>query len=184
MNLSRFTLPASAALFTALLFAQPQPAAARHSGFTLHVRAESTEGHGVSFSLPWKSNHGGSPFDFTAKASSDNISIEKLRFAWTTLKSLPEGQPVVITTHDGKTRATRQSGFLVLEPQPAAAHSRARIKIPDYIIDTTLAHDGRLTDEDLDQLMTARGKITLVKVSSTDGGVNVWIGRDRDEDLD
>lgn len=185
MSSPRFAVAVLAVLTAGALSINVSPAAARHAAYTLHVRAESAEGRGINFSVPWKSSHGGSPFDFTAQATHDDISTDKLRFAWAALHKLPEGQPVILTTHDGKIKASRRNGFLVLEPQPAADHDRARIKIPDYIIDATLAHDGRLTDEDLDELVAARGKITLVKVSSTDGGVNVWIGRSGgDDDLD
>ncbi len=185
MSRSRLFLPLAALAATVAACAPSAAWAGRHhSDYTLHVRAEDANGHGVNLSVPWKSSHGGSPFDFTAKATGDDVDTAKLRWAWATLKQLPEGQPVVITTKHDKIKATRRAGFLVLEPQPAAAHDRARIKIPDYIIEATLAHDGRLTDEDLNDLVVARGKINLVKVTSDDGGVNVWIGRTSEDDLD
>ncbi len=179
----RLTLPALA-LVALSTFAFPSvSSAAGRSDYTLHVRAENGDARGIDLSLPWKSSHGGSPFDFTA-SSGDEITIAKLRFAWAALHQIPEGQPVTITTRGDKMKATRLAGYLVLEPQPPARHHRTRIKIPDYIVDAVLAHDGRLTDEDLDHLLTDRGKITLVKVNSSEGGVNVWIGRTSDDELD
>ena len=66
----------------------------------------------------------------------------------------------------------------VLEPRhPDRDDHHSRIKIPDYIVNAILDHDGRLTDRDLERLVRERGRVTLVKINSDQGGASVWMER-------
>ena len=88
---------------------------------------------------------------------------------------------MTIETRSETIRAWRQAGQLVLEPRPDSGDDHhSRIKIPDYIVNTILDHDGRLTDRDLERLVRERGRVTLVKVNSDAGGVTVWMDRGDD----
>ncbi len=155
-------------------------AAARDSsdGLRLHVQGHAgANGSGLDVNVAWDPSKEGSPFHFTADAC-DDIAVGRLRKAWTALSAMPEGRPVTIETNDETIRATRQSGFLVLEPRREDRDDHhTRIKIPDYIVRSILDHDGRLDDRDVDRLVRERGSVTLVKVNSDVGGVTVWIDR-------
>ena len=160
----------------------PLAAGAESSAFRLHVRGHSGSGGSlVNIDVPWDSDKAGSPFNFTAEAC-DDIALERLRWAWAALRRVPEGRWVTIENRSESIRASRWAGYLVLEPQ---RHDRdghhSRIKIPDYIVETVLDHDGRLAGRDLERLVRERGKVTLVKVNSDVGGVTVWLDRSGDD---
>lgn len=158
--------------------------ASAHAGrptYLLHVQGRLGESSKLlDLAVPWKPSKGGSPFDFTADVSGD-VGLDRLRRAWGALQRLPEGQAVTIETSSETVSAWRRGGYLVLEPHRREGTDVAHVKIPDYIVTTILAHDGRLTDEDIDQLVRERGKVTLVKVNSEKGGLSVWVDRSTDD---
>ena len=149
--------------------------ASPHS-YRLHVQGRLSSGApSLDIDVPWDSNHGGTPFDFTGDACHD-LALGRLRWAWATLQRMPEGRTVTIDTGSETIRAWRQAGHLVLEPRHDTRDDHhSRIKIPDYIVNTILEHDGRLTHRDIERLARERGRITLVKVNSDVGGVTVWM---------
>jgi hypothetical protein len=158
----------------------PSTAGAEPSAFRLHVQGHSGTGSVVNIDVPWDSGKAGSPFNFTAEAC-DDIAPERLRWAWAALQRAPEGRRVTIETRDESILASRWAGYLVLEPQRDNRNEHhSRIKIPDYIVDTILDHDGRLAGRDIERLVRERGKVTLVKVNSDLGGVTVWLDRAED----
>src|SRR5439155_4590999 len=148
----------------------PLAAGAESSAFRLHVRGHSGSGGSlVNINVPWDSDKAGSPFNFTADAC-DDVTLERLRWAWAALQSVPEGRKVTIQTDSESIRASRWAGYLVLEPRrDDRDHHHSRIKIPDYIVNTILDQDGRLTNRDIERLVHEHGKVTLVKVSSDVG---------------
>jgi hypothetical protein len=153
------------------------PAHAGRQTYLLHVQGRLGEGSRVlDLAVPWRTSKGGSPFDFTADVA-DDVGLDRLRKAWGALQRLPEGRAVTIETSCETIRAWRRGGYLVLEPHRGEETGVARVKIPDYIVTTILAHDGRLTDEDIDRLVRERGKVTLVKVNSEKGALSVWVDR-------
>ncbi len=157
----------------------PRPALAR-SAYLVHVDIAS-EDHdkSLSFALPWERDHGGSPFDFTKDRDSD-LSLERLRWAWATLKRSPEGEAVTISRRGERTRLTRERGFLVIQQVEPRDERHGRVLIPDYIVETVIRGDGRLTHGDLTDLLARRDRVVLVKVDSEDGAVAVWIGPNED----
>ncbi len=169
------------ALFAAALVSvtAPRPALAR-SEYLVHVDIAGQD-KSLNVALPWTRNHGGSPFDFTDDHDSD-VSLERLRWAWTTLRRLPEGEAVTITRRGEVTRLTRERGFLAIEKQHSRErdHDHGRVLVPDYIVETVLRNDGRLGSDDIESLLERRGRVVLVKVEGDEGGVNVWIGRNDD----
>ena len=153
------------------------PAHAGRPAYLLHIQGRFGAGsHSLDLAVPWKTSKGGSPFDFTADVS-DNVGLDRLRRAWSTLQHLPEGRDVAIETSSETVRAWRRGGYLVLEPHRRDESEVCRVKIPEYIVTTILAHEGRLTDEDIDHLMHERGKVTIVKVNSEKGELSVWVDR-------
>ena len=165
------------ALTMALGLAAHPSAAGASSDVRLHIQGHLGGGSGLDIEVPWTPDKADSPFNFTGDAC-DRVSVERLRGAWTTLQRLPEGETVTIRSRSEKVLASRQSGYLVLEPQPDHGDDHhARVKIPDYIVRTFLANDGRIADRDVDRLVRERGKVTLVKVNSDVGGVTVWMER-------
>jgi len=177
MKRARF-LVAVGVLATIACLAGTPPASADPSPYRLHVQGHLGSGlKAIDIEVPWDSDHGGSPFDFTADAS-DDIDLARLRWAWTALQKLPEGRTLTFDTGSETIRASRRDGYLVLEPRrPDRADHHSRIKIPDYIVNAILDNDGRLTDRDIEQLVRERGRITLVKINSDMGGGSVWLER-------
>src|SRR6266487_2956658 len=159
----------------------PSTARAESSPFRLHVQGHMGSGGALDIDVPWDSDKRRSPFNFTADAC-DDISLERLRWAWAALRKAPEGRTVTIETRSESIRASRGGGYLVLEPRHRDGQDdhHSRVKIPDYIVNAILDHDGRLTDRDLERLVRERGKVTLVKVNSDVGGVSVWMDRTDD----
>jgi hypothetical protein len=159
----------------------PAMAHATRHGYLLHIQGRLGEGSRVlDLAVPWKTSKGGSPFDFTADVA-DDVGLDRLRKAWGALERLPQGQVVTIETHSETVSAWRRGGYLVLEPHRREGTDVSHVKIPDYNVTTILAHDGRLTDEDIDHLVRERGKVTLVKVNSEKGDLSVWIDRSTDD---
>jgi len=158
----------------------PPGATADSHPYRLHVQGRLGSAHSsaVDIDVPWDSDKKGSPFDFTADAC-DDLQLEALRSTWTTLKKSPEGRTVRIENKSETMLASRSAGFLVLEPLPAEDKDdhHTRVKIPDYIVNTIIDNDGRLTDRDIERLLHERGKVTLVKINSDQGGLSVWIDR-------
>ena len=156
-------------------------AGAGSHAYRLHVQGHLGSGSRVlDIDVPWDSDKASSPFNFTADAC-DDISVCRLRRAWAKLQTMPEGQTVTVQGRSESIQASRQPGYLVLEPRRDDQDDHhSRIKIPDYIVNTILDHDGRLTDRDIERLAQDRGKITLVKVNSDQGGVTVWMNRAED----
>jgi len=156
----------------------PSRSDAGGSPYRLHVQGRLGCGlKAVEIEVPWDSDHGGSPFDFTADAS-DDIDLARLRWAWAALQKLPQGRTLTFDTGSETIRASRRDGYLVLEPRrPDRDDHHSRIKIPDYIVNAILDHDGRLTDRDIEELVRERGRITLVKINSDMGGGSVWLER-------
>ena len=153
--------------------------AAGSSPYRLHVQGHLGCGlKMVDIDVPWDSEASGSPLDFAAEAG-DRIDLERLRWAWAVLRKSREGEPVTFATSSERIRAWRRDGYLVIEPRHLDDRDDhdTRIRIPDYIVDTILNHDGRLTDRDLERLTRDRGKITLVKIDSDAGGASVWMTR-------
>jgi hypothetical protein len=150
---------------------------AARGGYLLHVQGRLGEsGHALDLAVPWSTSKGGSPFDFTTDVS-DDVALDRLRKAWAVLERAPEGQVVQIETHSETMKAWRRGGYLVLEPHRREDSDVSHVKIPDYIVNSILAHDGRLSDEDIERLVRDRGKVTLVKISSEKGDLSVWIDR-------
>ncbi len=170
-----------AAVVLAVLGSGGGSAAARES-YLLHVQShQRSGGRAVDIQVPWNARKAGTPFQFT-KDSCDDVSLERLRAAWTALMAAPEGRRVTIETRSESIKAWRHRGYLMLEPRDrgrADAHP-SRIAIPGYIVNTILDHDGRLTPAEVARLARERGKVTLVAVDSEEGGVTVWIDRDRE----
>ncbi len=154
----------------------PARAGADTSPYRLHVQGHLGCGTNVvDIDVPWDSEK--SPFDFTAEAGAD-IALDRLRWAWAILRKVPEGQTMTIDTGSETVRASRRDGYLVLEPRHLDRDDHhSRIKIPDYIVNAILEHDGRLTDRDLERLVRERGRVTLVKINSDAGGGSVWMER-------
>jgi hypothetical protein len=155
----------------------PSNAAAEPSPYRLHVQGHMGFGvRAIDIEIPWDSSKNGSPFDFTADAS-DDIGLERLRWVWSRLQTVPEGRKVTFETDSESIRAWREAGYLVLEPHHLDDRDdhHARIRIPDYIVNTVLDNDGRLTNRDIERLARDRGKVTLVKISSDVGGCSVWL---------
>ena len=157
----------------------PNPADGAESRlFRVHVQGRwGSGGSAFDIDVPWVSDRGKSPFDFTADAC-DEVTLERLARTWAALQKLPEGRTVTIETDSESIRASRWGGNLVLEPRRGDRNDHhTRIKIPDYIVEAVLDHDGRLTDRDIERLVRERGKVMLVKVTSDLGGVTVWTER-------
>ena len=166
-------------LVLALALAAAASASARHP-YLLHLKIEGSKpGKSVDVALPWTRGHGGSPFDFSVDHDSD-LSVERLRWAWTALQRLPEGETVTITRDGEKTRLSRRAGFLVIEPQPPGDHDHARVRIPGEIVEIVIRRNGRFDDRDVESLLARRDRIDLVRVDSDDARVHVWIGREDD----
>ena len=160
------------------------PGARAGSGYSLHVQvADPGSGRGVDLALPWEVARGGSPFDFVSN-SDDRVEFRRLRAAWTMLARMPEGRSVIIHSDNGRTRAYRQKGRLVLEPLDRGGDRDARILVPAPVVDALVRRDGRLNTADVDALLRRHGEIGLVEVESEDGHVKVWIDRDPDSGLD
>jgi len=150
-------------------------ASAGHRSCRLHVEGHLASGSRMlDIDVPWDSNKGGSPFNFTD--SCNDIAFGRLARAWTKLQSMPDGRTVTIDSPTETILAWRQAGYLVLEPQHNQDDHHSRIKIPDYIVNTIVDHDGRLTQRDIERLVSERNKVTLVKVSSDQGDLSVWVG--------
>jgi hypothetical protein len=148
-------------------------------GFRLHIQGHmGSSASAVDIDVPWNSEKHESPFDFTADAC-DAITLERLRATWNALQKVPEGKVMTLQSDSETILASRSGGFLVLEPvkEDDQDDHHTRIKIPDYIVKTILDHDGKLTNRDLERLVHDRGKVTLVKVNSDQGGLSVWIDR-------
>lgn len=157
------------------------PAQAGRPACLLHIQGRLGEHCRIlDLAVPWKTSKGGSPFDFTADVS-DDVGLDRLRRAWGALQRLPEGRAVTIEGASETIKAWRRGGYLVLEPQRPEQDDVSHVKIPDYIVTTILAHDGRLTDEDIDHLVRERGKVTLVRVNSERGQLSVWVDRSTGE---
>ncbi|TMQ48714.1 MAG: hypothetical protein E6K72_12810 [Candidatus Eisenbacteria bacterium] len=156
----------------------PPRAGADTSPYRLHIQGHLGCGlRALEIEVPWDSDKSGSPFNFTADAS-DDIDLDRLRWAWAALQKLPEGRTVTFHTGSETIRASSWAGFLVLEPRHLDRDDHhSRIKIPDYIVNAILDHDGRLTDRDLERLVRERGRVTLVKINSDQGGASVWMER-------
>ena len=131
MKRARF-LVAAGVLATIACSAGTPPAGADPSPYRLHVQGHF--GHGlktVDIEVPWDSDHNSSPFDFTADAS-DDIDLERLRWAWAALQKVPEGRTLTFDTGSETIRASSRDGYLVLEPRrPDRDDHHVRIKIPD-----------------------------------------------------
>ena len=171
-------LPTIAVLAALGFAALPSTTLAGPDAVRLHIQGHmGAGGSGVDIDVPWSAARGDSPFNFTGDAC-DHVSVERLRTAWNALQHVPEGEEVTIRTRSESILASRQSGYLVLVPQPNRGDDHhARIKIPDYIVRAFLDNDGRLADHDVERLLRERGKVTLVKVNSDVGGVTVWMER-------
>lgn len=153
-------------------------------GYSLHVQiAERGKGRGIDVAMPWAVARGGSPFDFVSD-SDDRVEFRRLRAAWTMLARMPEGRSVLIHSDNGRTRAYRQNGRLVLEPLDRGGDRDARILVPSPVVEALMRRDGRLNSADVDALLRRHGEIGLVEVESEDGHVKVWIDRDPDSGLD
>ena len=160
----------------------PSVASADSRDYRLHVQGHLGCGRSfVDLDIPWESG-GGTPFDFTADAV-DDPGLKRLLEAWTTLQRMPEGSKVTIEGRSQSIRASKSGGYLVLEPRHRDDRDdhHSRIKIPDYIVEAILDHDGQLTDRDIERLVRERGKVTLVKVNSDVGGGTVWLDRRRSD---
>jgi len=156
----------------------PAAAQAGRSRYLLHIQGRLGEhAHLLDLAIPWKPDKGGSPFDFTTDVS-DAVTLDRLRKTWSALQRVPEGTEVEVQTSSEKLSAWKRGGYLVLEPHRAEGGGLTRVKIPDYIVNTILAHDGRLTDEDIDHLARERGKVTIVRVISEKGELSVWVDKD------
>ena len=155
-------------------------AAGDNHPYSLHVQGHlGSADHLVDIDVPWETDHGGSPFDFTSDR--DDIGFDRLRQAWIALKKMPEGRYLTIETESDSIRASRWAGYLVLEPLRGddGDNHHSRIEIPDYIVQAIVDHDGRLTEGDIERLLHQHGKVTLVKVNSDEGDVMVWMDRAR-----
>lgn len=173
-------LAACAGLLIAGLGLLPARPVVADSGYLIHVRiADAGDDSAVEIALPWKRSHGGSPFDFS---DDDDLPVERLRWAWTTLQRMPEGEAVRVTRRDETTRLYRLRGRLVIEPERGPRGESGRITVPGEIVDAILRRDGRLEDRDLEHLLARRGRVDLVTVDGDDGLVRVWIGRSRRAD--
>jgi hypothetical protein len=166
---------------TALLGAcvSPSGVSASPQAYRLHVEVYLPTGNRVlNLDSPWEADKDGSPLNFTADAF-DGVTIDRLRRAWTTLQGMREGQSVSFETDQESIRAWREAGFLVLEPHPhdRADENKSLVKIPDYITNTIIDNDGRLTDRDIARLAGSRSKVILVKVMSGKGDMSVWVSR-------
>jgi hypothetical protein len=171
------TLAFALALATSGAVVLAEAAAAGRAAYQVHIQGRIGEGSKVlDVTVPWTPDKGGSPFDFTTDVS-DDLALERLRKAWNTLQHLPPGTEVTIESDSETLRASRRGGYLVLEPHPDEQSDNTRIKIPDYIVNTILTRNGRLTDEDIARLVRDRGKVTLVKLVSAKGALDVWVGR-------
>jgi hypothetical protein len=155
----------------------PSHAAAEPSPYRLHIQGHLGFGvRALDIEVPWDSSKNGSPFDFTADAA-DDVGLDHLRWVWSRLQTVPEGRKVNFETESETIRAWRSAGYLVLEPRPRddGDNHHAIIRIPDYIVNTILENDGRLTNRDIERLARERGKVTIVKISSDVGGCSVWL---------
>jgi hypothetical protein len=165
---------------TALGHGMSPPAAhAGSRGFRLHIQGHMGSGaSAVDIDVPWDSDKHESPFDFTADAC-DGVALDRLRATWSALQKVPEGTTMTMRTDSETMLASRSAGFLVLEPirEDDKDDHHTRVKIPDYIVKSILDHDGKLTNRDLEKLVHDRGKVTLVKINSDQGGLSVWIDR-------
>jgi len=156
---------------------------AGHRACRLHVEGHLASGSRMlDIDVPWDSDKGGSPFNFTD--SCNDIAFGRLARAWTKLQTMPEGRTVTIESTSESILAWRQAGYLVLEPQHNQDDHHSRIKIPDYIVNTMVDHDGRISQRDIERLASERGKVTLVKVSSDQGDLSVWVGAATKDDED
>ena len=156
-------------------------ARASHADYLLHVQGRtSATGRGLDFAVAWNPGHGGSPFDFTTDISCDR-SFPRLRAAWQVLRGLPEGHRVTIDTDSETIEAWRRNGYLVLAPRDDGERGRSRIRIPDYIVTTLIARDGRLSRRDIDQLAREHGSVTLVKIDSPECDLDVWVGPEAED---
>jgi hypothetical protein len=167
------------AVLAGFAWAVPSRAGAESSPYRLHVQGHLGASSGsLDIDVPWDASKNGSPFDFTAE-DGDDISLMHLRWAWQQLKLVPEGRKVTFETDKESIRASRSGGYLVLEPRPLDDRDdrHTRIKIPDYIVETILQSNGRLTDRDLERLARQHGRVTLVKINSDAGGASVWLDR-------
>ena len=157
----------------------PSTAHAKSAALRLHVQGHlGSSASAIDVDVPWDSDQRRSPLDFTGEAC-DEVALVRLRSAWSELRKAPVGRTVTIDTESESIRASRWGGHLVLEPlhHDGQDDHHTRIKIPDYIVNAILDHDGRLTDHDIERLVSEHGKVTLVKVSSDLGGVSVWVDR-------
>jgi len=74
------------------LASRPGTASAEPHALRLHVEGHlGSGGSALDLVLPWDSDEGRSPFDFTHDAC-DDLGLERLRWAWSELGRLPEGQ--------------------------------------------------------------------------------------------
>ncbi len=150
------------------------------TSYLLHLKiSDGHRGKGVDIAMPWDVSKGSSPFDFVADTH-DRPEMDRLRAAWSMLARMPEGRTVVIHSENGRTRAWRRDGQLVLEPLDDDRHPGTRIRIPAPVVEAVLRRDGRLRTDDLAAILRERGEIGLVDVDSEDARVRVWIDRDED----
>src|SRR5690242_3590093 len=118
----------------------PRTASAEPHALRLHVEGHlGSGGSALDLVLPWDSDEGRSPFDFTHDAC-DDLGLERLRWAWSELGRLPEGQSVTIQTESESIRGWKEAGYLVLEPRHRDDRDdhHSRVKIPDYIVNAFL----------------------------------------------
>jgi hypothetical protein len=181
----RASLSVAVGLLTILALSAGNAMAAADSGvLRLHVEGYSGSGKpALNLDLPWKPDESKSPFDFTGNAC-DDIGLERLREAWSSLQRLPEGRTVTIETRSESIRASRSAGYLVLMPsyRDDRDDHHSRMAIPDYIVNAILDHDGELSNRDVGRLLQERGKITLVKMKSDAGNMTVWIDHSKEGD--
>jgi len=160
----------------------PVPALAGHDGWTVHVEGRRIAGeHRLDLALPWSPDDGGNLFDFAGDAQGD-LGLERLRTVMSALRALPEGRAVTIQTDSDDLRAHLEAGFLVLEPEPRNDRERCRIEIPEDLVRAMLARNGRLTDADIEHLVRADGRVTLVRIHGEKADLKVWIDGGSSED--
>lgn len=161
----------------ATMLALPGAALGRER-YLVHFRIEADRADKTfSVALPWTPKRGGSPFDFSESRDSE-MSIERMRWIWTSLASRPPGERLSIQRRGKTTWASREAGYLVLEPEDSRDDDHARVRIPGAIVEAMLRSDGRLRDEDVTRLLARRDRVYLVRVESDDAEVDIWIARD------
>ena len=172
-----------AALLAAVVASALATAPALADGpYSLHVKVSKSDwGRALDLSVPWDLDRGSSPFDFTHE-DGDGPDMARLRAAWATLSRLPDHKAVIIKGDHSQIRAWRESGSLVLEPLDQENGRGTLVRIPAEIVEAILQRDGRLTSDDLANLLRRRREISLVSVRSNHGQVQVWIDRNEDNE--